>query len=258
MIGVIIPCHNDKLIHDTVARLHRQPCEIFVVLDRITTDLPDYVHVVKNTEGDGFLAGKCRDMGLVEAEKTCDSFIFLDDDCAPQEFIVQAHTEWLDLDIPMITIGRRLEKQYNWRDLREYSNEMSSLGLFDSHGTMFNNASLLKKCMGIWSCNFGINRKAVILVRRMMEMYFDTADRIFSPAFDGKWGGEDSFLSYIAWSCRINMFYLPYGSNAVLHQEHARPKDKYNLDHVDILNKEVTSLSKKLVTEKLTPKFFVV
>lgn len=257
MITAIIPCHTPNNIRDIVAKLHAQQCEIVVVLDRIQCELPEYVHVVTNDEGDGFLAGKCRDIGLVEAEKYGDEFVFLDDDCIPQENFIASHKKWLELTCPLVTLGRRIEKEYNWKDRREVFDSVYNLDLFSKTGTMVNNASLINNCSALWSCNFGLNRKGLTLIRRMMARYFNT-DRIFNPAFDGNWGGEDSFLAYIAWSSRVNMFFMPKGANGVVHIDHMRPANIYNKTHAAVLKEEVAKLSKKLATDPLNPEFFAI
>lgn len=255
---VIIPCNRVSHIDNIVQKLlNTSDAIIVVVLDRIMHEFkPDpRLHVIQNSIGDGFQAGRARDVGLAYAESLSDQYIFIDDDCIPQSDVVKSHAKWLSCSTPLITIGRRAEKQYQWQDKRETPQSLGNMNLFDARGTMVNNTDLIKQCMCIWTCNCGINKKAVTIIRRLMKRFYGT-DRIFHPAFDGKWGGEDSFLSYIAWAAHVGMFYLPNGSNAVMHQDHPRPSTTYNTSHIELLNEEIGKLCKKLAMDKLQPSMF--
>lgn len=251
--AVIIPCNSTKYIDEIVAILSKEDCSIIVVLDRISHTFAenDKLVVLHNTDGIGFLAGKCRDMGLDYAiERGYDEFIFIDCDCIPQVGLVALHHKYLSVDVPVCTAGRRLERKYTWRDKRD--DDLMNIEPFGKSGLLVNNPYLIKTCMFLWSCNFGINRRAVKLAKSMMVNYFGTS-RMFHPGFDGVWGGEDSFLGYILWSCKVLMYYLPRGKNAVTHNEHDQVR---TMEHKKCLDDLVQTLSEKLKTNPLTPLFF--
>lgn len=258
-ICAIIPCHHGKFVQQIAAKLHMQHVEhIIVVLDRIENiEFNDAlgVTVLRNDDGTGFCAGKCRDIAIDYILMNKDIYgecpiLFIDEDCIPQDNLVADHYKLLQHEIPVISCGRRLEQKYAWNDLREMG-EMSNLNLFSKSGAVVQNPGLIKQCQVTWTCNMGINYSALKKIRHVMNKYYNV-NRIFHPDFDGAWGGEDSFLGYVAWSAKVFMNFVPRGSNGVKHMDHPRPSNIYNKQFSEKLKAKVDDLSRKLVTNPLT------
>ena len=95
---VILPNKRAKVF--LLDSLKKQNCHAFVVFDRIipTVETNSDITVLQNTTGTGFLAGKCRDIGLAEAIKKYDKYIFIDDDCIPQQKLVESHNKILSIN----------------------------------------------------------------------------------------------------------------------------------------------------------------
>lgn len=244
MIYSIVPCRRGEHINKIVPALLAQGSRVVVVRDRCKVDITTGCDVVDSDYGDGFMAGYCRDIGLDFAmgRADFDGAIFVDEDCIPQNGLVAAHTAALMHSFPVISIGRRLEYSLGWHDSRELG-EAGNWKLFSGKGTVVQNVSWVVKCLAAWSCNMGINRHAVRIIRNAMHG-FCGAYRLFSPAFDGKWGGEDAFLSYLAWAYRVPMAYLPHGANAVKHMDHPRPEPEYGKGFAERLDAEVDKLKR--------------
>lgn len=256
--AVIIPVRIGKHIPDILAKLSRQKCDVVLVIDR-NDDFDrsvmagyENVAIVENKEGDGFLAGKCRDIGLSYAEQSHDQYIFIDEDCIPQEQLVMSHMACLCKDVPVATCGRRLELKYGWKDRREIVTDSGMVNFFSDRVTIVNNPALIRSGQMLWSCNMGLNRKAVYFARKLMKTYM-RADRIFDPYFDGHWGGEDMFLGYVLWCAKVLIGVLPYGSNAVFHQEH--PSERSN-GFKDRLDARVNEMKRRLVAAPQGLDFF--
>ena len=96
-----------------------------------------------------------------------------------------------------------------------------------------------------------MNASAIRIMRRAMRRICGE-DRVFHPAFDGHWGGEDSYLAYLAWAYRITMAYLPMGANAVKHMDHPRPEPEYGKGFKETLEAQVDNLRKYTVANPVT------
>lgn len=247
----IIPCREGKHIELLIKRLKEQGAFVTVVRDRCSVECPGADAILDNKEGDGFQAGRCRDIGLDYAiTMDAGNVIFIDEDCVPQDDLVQSHLDYLNRDIPVISLGRRLEEKYRWRDAREQG-DAGNLHLFSSRGSIVQSPTLLANCLATWTCNMGINMRAARIIRMAMKR-FCGKERLFNPAFDGAWGGEDAFVAYVAWAYRVAMAYLPYGANAVKHMEHPRPPAIYNKGFKEHLEAEVGKFRKFLAKEPPT------
>lgn len=242
----IVPCRKGTHIGMILDRLHAQGAFVTVVRDRCDVECPGADAILDNKEGDGFLAGKCRDIGVDYALLLgASGIIFIDEDCIPQDELVKSHMDILRYDLPVISMGRRLEEKFQWKDPRELG-DAGNLHLFSPGGSLVQNPSVLASCLATWTCNLGINSRAIRVLREAMRKLCGR-ERLFHPAFDGLWGGEDAFLGYVAWAYHVTMAYLPYGANAVKHMDHPRPPAEYNRGFRERLEAEVVNFRKYLV-----------
>jgi len=210
----------------------------------VIENIPDSLKRVNNT-GNIFRAGTIRNMGLdIAVNDGCDIFIFIDGDCIPQTDLVKSHVDVCNTQLPVLSIGRRRESKYRWLDQREVESSMVHLGLFTRKSTVINNPELLKKCLIVWSCNMAINKNAVKLIERFNKTYYNK-DELFNSVFDGKWGGEDSFLGITAWYCRVFITSIGNMKSGVEHIDHLRPESVYNLNHKQFFESQCEILRKK-------------
>ncbi len=251
MLVAIIPCRRGDHLQEVVSKLG--DATVVVVRDRCKVEcdgVDDYVDV---SQGDGFMAGYARDAGIdyvLEKYGFADGVLFIDEDCIPQDDLVKDHESAIFRSIPVVSIGRRLERGLGWKDPREIG-EAGQWNMFSSRGTVIQNAAWVTKCLATWSCNLGLNMPAVRVLRRAM-LSVRKANRLFNPAFDGHWGGEDAYLGYLAWSYRVPMAYLPRGANAVKHMDHPRPLPEYGKGFTEILDSEVSYLRRYLMAHPLS------
>lgn len=130
-----------------------------------------------NTAGDGFLAGRMRDLG---AEGIDDDILFLDGDKVPMGDIV-ADIERLKNKYDCICYG--VAPEYEHSELRQFMHAEDTDGIvpFQVKGMPF--------AYGCYTCGMWVSRDAV---RKLREL---NAGRIFHQDFDGVWGDEDNFLA---------------------------------------------------------------
>ena len=132
---------------------------------------------VLNSEGEGFLAGRMRDLG---ADGIDDDILFLDGDKAPMGDIV-ADIQSLKDRYDCICYGIDADREHS-----EYRGFMRTDG---ADGIVPWQSEGFPYAYGCYSCGLWISREAVCEVRRL------NGGRIFHPAFDGTWGDEDNFLA---------------------------------------------------------------
>jgi hypothetical protein len=251
MLYTVIPCRRGEHVAQVIAELRSQDTAVIVVRDRCSVECPGADVVLDSGAGDGFMAGYCRDLGITYAlGHGADAVLMVDEDCIPQRDIVAAHSRAVSRDFPVISIGRRLEARLGWKDPREVG-EAGNWHLFSGKGSIVQNVSWIRNCLATWSCNLCMNAAAVDVVRRAMER-ISREPRVFHPAFDGHWGGEDSYLGYLAWAYRVTMAYLPMGANAVKHMDHPRPEPEYGKGFKEVLEAQVDYLRKFTVANPVT------
>lgn len=251
MIYTVIPCRRGEHVAQVIKELKPQETKIIVVRDRCSVDCPGADVVLDSKVGDGFMAGYCRDVGIRFALKEgAEAILMIDEDCIPQRDTVLAHTKAVARGFPVISMGRRLESKLGWKDPREIG-DAGNWHLFSSRGSIVQNVSWVKNCLATWTCNLCMNASAIKIIRRAMRRICHE-DRVFHPAFDGHWGGEDSYLAYMAWAYRITMAYLPMGANAVKHMDHPRPEPEYGKGFKEILEAQVDYLRKFTVANPVT------
>jgi len=244
MVGAVIPCRRGDHINEVVSRLNEQNVLTVVVRDNCDVKVEGATQVIDVKSGGCFNAGFCRDVGidyyLGVSDTKVDGLIFVDEDCLPQETLVEDHMHAISRKMPVISIGRRLEAKHGWKDPRELG-DAGKFHVFDGEGSVIQNVTWVHNCLATWTCNLAINWPAVHLIRRAMKK-FSGHERLFHPAFDGHWGGEDAFLAYIAWTYRVPMAFLPYRANAVKHMDHPRPMPEYGPGFKERLDVQVTKL----------------
>lgn len=154
----------------------------------------------------GFNAGANRDAGLCAASEMwpgCD-VVFLDGDCIPGPAWANGHISAMSVDAPAVSCGARA--QGTRRDPRTLPLEWQSQSFAPSMIDVPRIATLpeIIAHRATWSCNLGINRAAISLLRSAGEKLHGS-QRIFSPEFDGRWGGEDTALGIVAChtGCRV-------------------------------------------------------
>ena len=130
-----------------------------------------------NTAGDGFLAGRMRDLG---AEGIDDDILFLDGDKVPMGDIV-ADIERLKNKYDCICYG--VAPEYEHSELRQFMHAE------DTDGIVPFQAKGMPSAYGCYTCGMWVSRDAV---RKLREL---NAGRIFHQNFDGVWGDEDNFLA---------------------------------------------------------------
>jgi hypothetical protein len=217
---------------------------------------PVYMGNPPNPGDAPFLAGHVRNVGIDKAlEDNAEIFIFIDGDCIPQKSLIQSHMSKLKLNVPVLSIGRRRESIYKWQDKREVDPSLFNLKLFREHGVIINNPQLLEKSLIVWTCNIGLNLKAVNILKKFNLSYYKR-DEVFSSEFLGKWGGEDGFLGIQAYYCRVFITTIGNLASGVEHIDHPRPPDVYNPNHMNFFKEQCDRLRKKITVNPMVLEFF--
>jgi len=154
----------------------------------------------------GFNAGANRDVGLCAASEMwpgCD-VVFLDGDCIPGPAWANEHISALSVDVHTVSCGARTQGAR--RDPRTTPLEWQGQSFAPSMTDAPRIATLpeIIAHRATWSCNLGINRAALERIQAASESLHGCR-RIFSPEFDGRWGGEDTALGIVAHhaGCRV-------------------------------------------------------
>lgn len=280
-IALIVPIyHQGGYIPKIIKGIEKQsviPSVVYFMLDRPTdaekshiedevkkselnikvfaiSDPPNYIGNEDTKEL--FLTPYIRNIGVNEALKdNCDMFVFIDGDCIPQSSLIESHVNAGNGKVPVLSVGRRREKEFRWKDQREYKSEFVHLNLFRKGNFIVSSTDFLRRSLIVWSCNIALNLKAVNLIRNFNQRYYNRKE-VFSSEFVGKWGGEDSFLGVQAWHCRIFIVMIGNESSGVEHIDHPRPENKYNINHMDFFLKQIEILRRKMTINPLNMDFF--
>lgn len=281
-LALLVPVYkqakNWELILKGISSNSNIPSKIYALLDRATDDDYSYIksvsdssslnievircpspptHLVKREiVGEPFYVGYIRNFGIdIAVNDGYSQFLFIDGDCIPQSGLFQSHFNKLDADIPVLSVGRRREKKYRWKDQREVTPEFTHLDIFRKHGLLINNPELITNCIIVWSCNIGMNLKFVQLLKKFNEAYYSRAE-VFCSEFLGAWGGEDGFLGVQAWYIRAYITTIGEPAGGVQHIDHPRPADKYTVDHKVFFQDELKRLRVKTKLHPLDINFF--
>lgn len=170
---VVISKGQEEFVEKMISAL--SPIEPLFVFDRC--EPVEGVRFKHNIEGEGFLAGRMRDLG---AEGIDDDVLFLDGDKVPQGNIV-ADIEKLKSKYDCICYG--IDKESENSTYRSFmkADDVDDIVPFQKNKMPF--------AYGCYSCGMWLSRDAV---RKLREL---NGGRIFHPIFDGNWGDEDNFLA---------------------------------------------------------------
>lgn len=242
-----------------------------VVVNEVTTKKGIYIDSISITQdvsvkmpnwdgkSDPFLAGYVRNKAIdhvTDRYKTATNIIFIDGDCVPQSNLIGAHEKYLNSAYPVLSVGRRREQEYGWKDRREADPTLHHIGLFSGAGFLVQNTELLKNSLVVWSCNVGMNLTTIKLIRKFNKKYLNR-DEVFDSDFNGSWGGEDGFLGIIAWLCKIMITTISDVRSGVNHISHPRPGEKYSVKHKEFFDKKIEDIKKRMKVNPLSFEFFL-
>jgi hypothetical protein len=176
----------------------------------------------------------------------------IDGDCIPQRDLVKGHVEACKLDIPVLSCGRRREKAIKWRDRRETMPHTHNAGFFIKD-LIINDVSFITNHLVVWSCNIAMNRSALKRIYNFNLKYYGF-NGIFHPAFDGKWGREDSFLGVEAWFTRI--FILVNSTASIEHIDHRKQSMLVEVEKNKFFDEMLNDIRLKTSLSPLNLKFF--
>lgn len=259
-VSVIIPLHNQthnvERIFIALGGQTKIPHEYVVVVDRCTDTtvtavithaqhLKTKMVLVHRRESDeGFRAGQVRNLGV--SHKTQGRVIFLDGDCVPCPTWVEAHMTAMDEAgdrYPVATFG--LRKDQLKEGVEEYRNDTRTYRsmtpiFWKGRNLPVMNRGTVYGHMATWSCNLGLNTKAVELLTQLNGS-------VFSPLLTvGKWGGEDTYLGMQLWDNWGMLIAVSPEEGHVKHIWHPRAKEsalgsEANLTH----SKDATVFSRE-------------
>lgn len=193
-------------------------------------DVPDFIGRPNTLpEQSLFLTGDRRNRAIAYAiSDGCDSFVFIDGDCIPQEDLIKSHSENHSYPFPVLTCGRRREEKHEYKDQREVVPNLKQYNLFKmKEPQLINNFYLLKTSAITWSCNMGLNIECVRLLQLINKKYYGFND-VFHTNFLGTWGGEDGFIGIQSHLMGVKILLLSDMKSGIKHIEHDRPSNKYS------------------------------
>ena len=176
-----------------------------------------------------FCAGHCRNLAI-EMLYGYELIIFTDGDCIPEKQMVESHIAAYTEG--GVTVGRRLEGKWLFRDQREVYDKRP-IPIFFQESRRVTEEKYVADSGVVWTCNFGMSSGAVDTIKKLnAELYGVSA--VFHPDFCGRWGGEDGFLGMECLYAGVPIMTTPkMEHDGVSHIDHPRPTNKY--DHVTFL-----------------------
>lgn len=281
-LALLVPIYkqadNWELILKGISANKALPNTVYALLDRATEDeyklitgiaessdvnvkvinvpspLPNTIK--REYTGEPFFVGHIRNYGIdLAINDGHTEFVFIDGDCIPQSSLFISHHNTLNNTIPVLSIGRRREKQYKWKDQRELTSQFTHLDLFKKEGFLVNNPELITSCVMVWSCNIGINIRLIELLKKFNHKYYGRSE-VFCSEFLGAWGGEDGFLGVQSWFVKAFITTIGDVKSGIQHIDHPRPSDKYTVDHKIFFTEQLNRLKKKTALHPLDIKFF--
>lgn len=215
MIVSIVPSHNQSNhIQKIVSGYEQQtivPDLLLFVFDRCSDDS---IEIIKNiqttinlkfiekTIGDNFSAGMTRDFGIDYIQQNYPEYkiiIFTDGDCVPSIKLVEKHLENIRRTTrALVSCGLRNMETENgeWeKDERLNKNWVNGYSFTDRNGRIILSREFCLNNLFTYSCNIAFNKKSIELCQKI-NLKMNKVSRVFSPLFDGSWGGEDDFISH--------------------------------------------------------------
>lgn len=210
----------------------------------------------------GFNAGANRDIGIAEARRRfpgC-SVLLLDGDCLPGPGWSDSHRRATAPPIPTVACGARLDrgvdprtKPLDWQGVHYEPSFRGGEYAPTLHEILAHRAT--------WTCNLSINAAALDRLE-VAGHHVHGLPRIFSPMFDGLWGGEDTGLGILAYHVGCRIVTLDPAASYVTHVPHpSRITSVANLRRVHAYESRVRELlwgfrfpsyiSKKSIKERL-------
>lgn len=250
MIAAVVLCFGDAQVRNLESldsSTFATFCGVVVVAgDSVRPSFPCIL--VESSAVAGFNAGSNRDIGLCAVSEMWPDcgVVFLDGDCIPGHAWASKHISALSVDAPTVSCGARTQGVR--RDPRTLSLDWQGQSFTPSMIDAPRIATLpeIIAHRATWSCNLGLNRAAISLLQSAGEKLHGSR-RIFSPEFDGRWGGEDTALGIAAHHAGCRVVVLTEES-AVEHIPHDPFRvSRINLDlipeYADRVRKEVGSIS---------------
>jgi hypothetical protein len=217
------------------------------VADRALRRLPRHVEVSRldsGLQGTDFLAGRVRDVGLSACAGWSGEgrYVLLDGDCVPDAGLVEAHVGVLDRSAAPVATCGLLKRGSAAPDKRT--------GLFAARPRRLLCPLMVRANLTTWSCNLGLNQAAVERLREVNRL-LSGEPRVFHPAFDGAWGGEDDFVGATVFKAGGEIFYLGHAAFAT-HVDHppratARPLAKQRA----VFEEQLRGLEQLLLEQRL-------
>jgi len=197
------------------------------------TSIPDYVGRPHMTAGvDWFLTGHVRNeaVAYMDRHEEIDAVVFIDGDCIPELDLIAGHADILGKDGPCVSVGKRKESIYGWEDQR--CRDEPAANIFSTVPKKVTSEALFVDSGVVWTCNFGMNRAAINVLRTLNNTIYGR-NETFSSDFLGTWGGEDGFIGLECFYTGITVYAIANGNNGIRHKYHMRDSSKY--DHVAFL-----------------------
>lgn len=233
---VIVPSHNQEQHIEKIIRGYENqtiiPDLLLFVFDRCSDNSLEVIQSISTTlnlkwivkeTGENFSAGLTRDFGIDFIKENYDysMIVFTDGDCVPSEKLIEKHLENINqTNQSIVSCGlRKLETQDgSWKDDERLNpNWVNGYSFTDRNGRLILSKEFCLNNLFTYSCNLAFNKNAIELCRNINKN-INGIERVFSPVFDGSWGGEDDFISHCLFrtgnwicltdkECFVNHFY---------------------------------------------------
>ena len=241
---------------DAIHAMPVKPCHVLYMADRPTakervealsildndplieyypiTSKPAYVGRPKMTYGvEWFLTGHVRNCAVdyIEKHQEIDAVVFIDGDCIPEPDLVKSHMAVLDCADPKVSVGKRKEAMFNWKDQRETEDALANI-FYDVPNEVLSEGMFVDSGV-VWTCNFGMNKAALGYLKQLNCTLYGR-EETFCSEFLGTWGGEDGFIGIECYYTGVPVIALEHGNNGIRHKYHIRDKSKY--DHIAFID----------------------
>lgn len=212
----------------------------------------------------GFNAGANRDIGIAEARRRfpgC-AVLLLDGDCIPGPTWAESHRAACGGLRPTIACGARNEGTVADPRTRPLTWQGTTYPpSFVPGGRSDCSLEEIVAHRATWTCNLSINAAALDRLE-VAGHHVHGLPRIFSPMFDGLWGGEDTGLGILAYHVGCRIVTIDPAASYVTHVPHpSRITSVANLRRVHAYESRVRELlwgfrfpsyiSKKSIKERL-------